>query len=89
MALTTPASSVKKRFLLSSKKITHKEVVELIRKERPDLADRVTTAEPSMEMTAPYDLTRTEEVLGLKEYIPWEDTILASIDESLKLEKNA
>jgi len=38
-------------------------------------------------MSAPFDLSLTEKVLGLKEYIPWEETILAAIDEGLKLEQ--
>jgi hypothetical protein len=85
--LTTPPSE-KKRFLLSSKQITRSEVVELIRKEHPELADRLpTTAEPSFQFTAPFDLSLTESVLGLKEYIPWQETVLKSLDEGLKVEK--
>lgn len=64
-----------------------KEVVALIRQERPELAHRLPTAEPPMQFIAPLDLSLTERLMPSMEYIPWEETILQSLDEGLKLEK--
>jgi len=89
LSLTSPPSKENKRLLICSKFFKWKEVAELIREKRPELAHRLPRKDaiPPVQMSAPYDLSLTEKVIGLKEYIPWEETILASIDEGLKLEQ--
>ena len=89
LSLTSLPSKENKRLLLCAKHVIWKEVVDLIKEKRPELAHRLPRddATPHVQMSAPFDLSLTEKVLGLKEYIPWQDTILASIDEGLKLEK--
>jgi len=89
LSLTSPPSKENKRLLICSKFFKWKEAVELVREKRPELAHRLPRKDaiPPVQMSAPFDLSLTEKVLGLKEYIPWEETILAAIDEGLKLEQ--
>ena len=90
LSLTSSPYEGNKRLILCSKFYKWKEVAELIREKRPELAHRLPREDaiPPIQMSAPLDVSLTEEVLGLKEYIPWEETILAAIDEGLKLEQN-
>jgi len=89
LSLTSPPSKENKRLLLCAKHYILKEVVELIKEKKPELAHRLPRkdATPPVQISAPFDLSLTEKVLGLKEYIPWQETILAALDEGLKLEK--
>jgi len=75
--------------LLNRGNFTWKEVVEIIREKRPEVAHRLPKkgAKAPLQMTVTFDTSLTEKVLGLKEYLPFDQTILASLDEGLKLEK--
>lgn len=66
-------------------------MVELIREERPEIAHRLPRKDAIAppQITAPFDTTLTQQIIGLKEYIPWQETILASLDEGLKLENGS
>lgn len=88
--MTSPPSDHNKRLIVSSKFFTWKEVVELIREKRPDLAHRLPSKDaiPPAQTTTDLDVSLTKEVLPeLKKYIPWEETVLAGIDEALRLEQ--
>lgn len=78
-----------KRLLVSSARITWKAAAEVVREKRPDLAARLPSdsAVPPPQTNAPYDTSLAEELIGLKSYIPWEETILATIEESLRFEE--
>lgn len=92
LALSVPPTvdGQNKRFILSSKTSTWKETAELVRVERPELASRLPheTAVPPAQTCAPLDLTFTKEVLGLKEYLPWQETMLGSLDDAVRWEKD-
>ncbi|KAE9390400.1 hypothetical protein BT96DRAFT_1002307 [Gymnopus androsaceus JB14] len=78
-----------KRFIISATTFKWKDVEDLIRRERPELANRLPKEDdvPPKQTDAPLDTRFTAEVLGLKEYIPWEDTALAGIDAGAAWEK--
>ncbi|KAF5361259.1 hypothetical protein D9758_010316 [Tetrapyrgos nigripes] len=84
-----PLSGRDKRFIISSGKYSWKKVADLIRKERPELASRLPREdlEAPAQTTAPVDVSFTEDVLGFKDYIAWEETFLAAIDSVLVLER--
>jgi len=66
-----------------------RDIVLLIKREFPELEERLPSDDapaPTNQMTAKYETTLTEEVLGLNHYIPWEQTILESVRECLRLE---
>jgi hypothetical protein len=70
---------------------TWSEIADYIRTSHPDFASRLPSHDrqpPSGQIHIPVDLTLAGEILGLKEYIPWQETIEASLAEGLKLEKN-
>lgn len=91
LALTTaPLNDGRdKRFGVCSKIFTWSEFAQVIRERRPELADRLPgpseVARP--QMSAPMDTQFAADVLGLTEYIPWEETLLSSVDYVLKWEK--
>lgn len=87
--MTVPKSEENKRLLLNAKNFTWKEVVEIIRENRPELAHRLPRkdAKAPSQISVAFDLSLTEKVLGLKEYLPLDASVLASLDEGLKLEK--
>ena len=74
--------------ILLARTFTWKEAVEVIREKRPELSHRLPRKDAAApaQMDAPFDTSLTEKVIGLKEYIPWEESLLAAIDEGLKLE---
>jgi nucleoside-diphosphate-sugar epimerase len=77
----------KKRLLIAAGPYTWAKAAELVKKERPELADRLPKeGEPVKQLIAPMDLSLSKEVLGL-EYIPWEKAILDTIDSCLKWER--
>ena len=78
-----------KRFLINSKIYTWQEITEFLRKARPELKGRLPkeTDTPPRMMNAPLDLSFTEDALGLKEYIPWTETVLENIDQVLRWEE--
>lgn len=91
LALTVPPlnDGRKKRFIVCSKVFTYKEVAEVIRRRRPEVSGRLPNDDAKLmaQTTAPLDLDFAKEVLGMGEYINWEETVLASLDESLRWEK--
>jgi len=89
---TTPQSSsdAPKRYIVSSSRFTWKEAVELLAEARPELKVRlpvITGKEPAIAPFATLDTGATEAGLGLKDYIRWQDTILDTIDDMLRVEK--
>ncbi|KAE9401224.1 hypothetical protein BT96DRAFT_612978 [Gymnopus androsaceus JB14] len=78
-----------KRFIISASTYKWKDVADLIRRERPELAHRLPKedAVPPKQSDAPLDTRFAAEVLGMEEYIPWEETVLAGIDAGVAWEK--
>jgi nucleoside-diphosphate-sugar epimerase len=90
LALQVPPSDEPKRFIVSSSRFTWKEAVELIAKARPELKGRlpvVTGNEPPVPPFATLDTSATENILGLKDYVKWQDTVLDAVDDLLRIEK--
>lgn len=95
LALTAPLASEigMKRLFVSGPSMTWFDSVLHLRKALPELADRLPTiAEGAAEkppipvITA--DLTRTEEVLGMGEYIDWRKTAEDTAKTILEVEKS-
>ncbi|KAI0246725.1 NAD-P-binding protein [Lactifluus subvellereus] len=90
---TAPSGSLSdtpKRFIVSSSRFTWKEAIELLAAARPELKGRlpvITGKEPPVGPFATLDTGATEAGLGLKNYIRWQDTILDTIDDLLRVEK--
>ncbi|KIK65250.1 hypothetical protein GYMLUDRAFT_220537 [Collybiopsis luxurians FD-317 M1] len=84
-----PVPGRNKRFIISNTTFKLKEVADLIRRERPELAHRLPRedAVPPKQTDAPLDTRFAAEVLGITEYIPWEETVLAGIDAGVAWEK--
>jgi nucleoside-diphosphate-sugar epimerase len=91
LALKLPPSRDElKRFIISSSTFTWKEAVELLAQARSELKERlpvITGKEPPVAPGATFDTTATETILGLKNYVKWQDTILDTIDDILRVEK--
>jgi nucleoside-diphosphate-sugar epimerase len=90
LALKVPPSDTLKRFILHSSTFTWKEAIELLSEARPELKGRlpvITGKEPAVAPFATVDISATEAVLELKDYVKWQDTILDTIDNLLRLEK--
>jgi len=90
LALKVPPSDVPKRFITSSSRFTWKEAVEFLSEARPELKGRlpvITGNEPAVPPFATIDTSATEAILGLKDYIKWQDTVLDTIDDLLRVEK--
>ena len=89
LALKVPPSDKVKRFVISSSKFTWVEAVEVLAQERPELKGRLPTItgnEPPLKF-ATLDTSTTESVLGLEDYIKWQDTILDTVDDLVRVEK--
>ncbi|KAJ3814482.1 hypothetical protein F5876DRAFT_86417 [Lentinula aff. lateritia] len=84
-----PIPGRKKRFIISNTTFKWKDVADLIRRERPELAHRLPKEDivPPRQSDAPLDTSFAAKVLGLKEYIPWEETVLAGVDVQTAWEK--
>ena len=91
LALKVPPSrDAPKRFIISSSTFTWKEAVEFLAQARPELKERlpvITGKEPPIAPGAKFDTSATENILGLKNYIKWQDTIVDTIDDMLRVEK--
>ncbi|KAJ3723305.1 hypothetical protein C8R42DRAFT_665855 [Lentinula raphanica] len=90
LALATPPIPGRdKRFIIINTTFTWKMVVDLIRRERPELAHRLPKEGlvPPRLTDAPLDKTFAAEGLDLNEFIPWEETVLAGIDVQVAWEK--
>ncbi|KAJ7593811.1 hypothetical protein C8J56DRAFT_1160580 [Mycena floridula] len=88
LSLEAP-SGKDKRLIISSKSFTWKEAADVVRKNRPELGSRLPrkTAVSPPQSRAPLDTSLAAKTLGLSTYIPWEETILASIDQALIWER--
>jgi nucleoside-diphosphate-sugar epimerase len=91
LALKVPPSvDEPKRFIVSSSRFTWKEAIEFIAQERPELKGRlpvITGKEPPVPPFAILDTSATENILGLRDYVKWQDTVLDTIDDLLRIEK--
>ena len=90
LALKLPPSSMPKRFILSTSTFTWTDAVALLAEKRPELKERlpvVTGREPPLGPVAKLDTSKTESVLGMENYIKWQDTVLDTIDDQLRIEK--
>ncbi len=90
LALKVPPSDEPKRFILSSSRFTWNEAIELVAQARPELKGRlpvITGKEPPVQPFARFDTSATENILGLKNYVKWQDTVLDTIDDLLRIEK--
>ena len=89
-ALKVPPSDQPKRFVVSSSRFTWVEAIEFLAQARPELKERlpvITGNEPPVQPFATLDTSTTGSVLGLKDYIKWQDTILDTVDDLLRIEK--
>ena len=83
-----PSSDVgRKRILISSDWVQPTEIFDLVAKERPELASRLSprVKDFPFEVKRVIDNKRLKEVLGL-EVTPWRKTILDSVDAVIKME---
>jgi nucleoside-diphosphate-sugar epimerase len=91
LALKVPPSADEpKRFIVSSSRFTWKEAIEFIAQARPELKGRlpvITGKEPPVPPFAILDTSATEKILGLGNYVRWQDTVLDTIDDLLRVEK--
>jgi nucleoside-diphosphate-sugar epimerase len=91
LALKVPPSADEpKRFILSSNSFTWKEATEFLAQARPELKERlpvITGNEPPVPPFAIPDTSATENVLGLRNYVKWQDTVVDTIDDLLRVEK--
>ena len=90
LALKVPPSDEAKRFVVSSSSFTWVEAIAFIAQARPELKGRlplITGKEPPVQPFVTLDTSTTEAVLGLKDYVKWQDTILDTIDDLLRIEK--
>jgi nucleoside-diphosphate-sugar epimerase len=91
LALKVPPSADEpKRFIVSSSRFTWKEAIEFIAQAKPELKGRlpvITGKEPPVPPFAILDTSATENILGLRNYVEWQDTVLDTIDDLLQIEK--
>jgi len=91
LALKLPPSPVEtKRFILSSNVAPWTEVIEFLATARPELKERlpvITGKEAPVGAFVTLDDSATRDVLGLKSYIRWQDTIVDTLDDLLRVEK--
>ena len=91
LALKVPPSpDAPKRFIVSPNTFTWKEAVELLAQARPELKGRlpvITGKEPPVPSGCTFDTSASERILGLKNYVKWQDTILDTIDDMLRVER--
>jgi len=67
-----------------------KEAIELLVEKRPELKERlpvITGKELPVGPFATLDTSKTESVLGMKIYVKWQDTVLDTVDDLLRVEK--
>ncbi|KAH9065276.1 NAD-P-binding protein [Lactarius vividus] len=85
-----PSSESPKRFILSTSRFTWKDAIELLAVKRPELKERlpvITGYEPPVGPFITLDTSKTESVLGMKNYMKWQDTVLDTVDDLLRVEK--
>lgn len=93
-ALNSPSASVigRKRLIVASPyDFNYKDAIEYIAEQRPELKARLIsdTSKAPEHANAPWDLSRLEEVTGVKSesFKTWHETILDTVDALLALEK--
>ena len=89
LGLKTSPSTKHKRVLVFPSGIDWKQAVEYIIEQRPELKGRI--VDPTK--APPYDSYRTtdnnlQEILHFGEFIPWQQTVLDTVDALLKVEKD-
>ncbi|ESK94288.1 3-beta hydroxysteroid dehydrogenase isomerase family protein [Moniliophthora roreri MCA 2997] len=84
-----PVAGRHKRMIISSAIFKWKDAAEVIRTAHPELASRLPSSDavPPVQKDAVLDTSFTSEVLGLKEYIPWDEMVLAAIEVCLEHER--
>jgi nucleoside-diphosphate-sugar epimerase len=95
-ALSSPPEAAvgRKRLLMASPHdLNYETAIDFIAEKRPELRDRLAdgTKAPKFPIDRmDLDIQRVEEVTGVKvdSYIPWQDTILGTVDDLIKLEKD-
>ncbi|KAI9443359.1 NAD-P-binding protein [Lactarius indigo] len=90
LALELPPSESLKRFILSTSTFTSKEAIELLVEKRPELKERLPLfmgKEPPLGPVATLDTSKTESVLVMKNYVKWQDIVLDTVDDLLRVEK--
>ena len=90
LALKLPPSETPKRFILSTNRFTWTQAIELLAEKRPELKKRlpiITGNEPPVEPVATLDTSNTVRVLGMKNYVKWQDTVLDTVDDLLRAER--
>jgi nucleoside-diphosphate-sugar epimerase len=90
LALKLPPSETLKRFVLFTSTFSWIDAVELLAERRPELKERllvITGTEPPVGPFATLDTSKTESVLGMKNFVKWQDTVLDTIDDLLRVEK--
>jgi nucleoside-diphosphate-sugar epimerase len=95
-ALNSPPEAAvgRKRLLMASPHdLNYKTAIDFIAEKRPELRDRLADETNTPKITIDkmiLDIQRVEEVTGVKvdSYISWQDTILESVDDLIKLEKD-
>jgi nucleoside-diphosphate-sugar epimerase len=95
-ALNSPPESVvgRKHLLMASPHdLNYKTMIDFIAEKRPELRDHLAdgTKVPKFPVDRMIlDIQRVEEVMEVKvdSYIPWQDTVLETVDDLIKLEKD-
>ena len=90
LALKVPPSDELKRFVVSPYRFTWVEAVEYLAQARPELKERlpvITGNEPPVQPFATLDSSTTESILGIKDYIKWQKSVLDTVDDLLRIEK--
>ena len=85
-----PSEGSQKRFILSTSTFRWSEAVELLAEKRPELRERlpvIKTGSSDLGQVATLDTSKTESVLGMKNYVKWQDTVLDTVDDLLRVEK--
>lgn len=95
LALTAPPTSQvgRKRLIVTGPSMSWVDAVAHLRKAMPELADRLPTLADGAAEKPPLtvisgDVKRTEEVLGLGEYIDWRKTAEDTVRSILEIEKS-
>ncbi|THU91443.1 hypothetical protein K435DRAFT_674160, partial [Dendrothele bispora CBS 962.96] len=90
-ALSAPPVPKKdKRIIISAGAFTWKGIADLIRKERPELKERLPREDLNQgfgQTAAPLDTNFAKDILGMGQYIKWEETVLEALDAALALER--
>lgn len=88
LALKTPPSKQPKRILISGGSFTWQDAIELIAKMRPQLQHRLPKyEEANAQPCASLDTSSARQILGIKRYRGWRETVLETIDSLIRMEQ--